>query len=56
MQAQWAQFGDVVVVPANTEGGLAAGICTGDQVAVLLESGAVGFFPLSVGRAAWRIA
>ena len=54
--SRYAQLGDVVIVPANVEGGLAAGICTGDQIAVLLESGAVAFFPLKVGRCAWRIA
>lgn len=56
IEPQWAQQGDVVIVPANVEGGLAAGICTGDQIAVLLESGAIGFFPLKVGRCAWRVA
>lgn len=54
--ARYAQQGDVVIVPANVEGGLAAGICTGEAIAVLLESGAVAFFPLKVGRCAWRIA
>lgn len=53
---RYAQLGDVVIVPANVEGGLAAGICTGDQIAALLEDGAVAFFPLKVGRCAWRIA
>lgn len=56
IDVRFAQEGDVVIVPANVEGGLAAGICTGEAIAALMESGAVAFFPLKVGRCAWRVA
>lgn len=50
-----AQPGDVVLVPANSEGGEAVGLCVGAEVAVLLSTGTIGFLPLSVARASWGI-
>lgn len=50
-----AQPGDVVLVPSNSAGGEAVGICVGAEVAVLLTTGTVGFLPLSVARASWGI-
>lgn len=50
-----AQVGDLVLMPANVDGGFAVGICCGTEVAVLLYGGAIGFMPLTEGRACWRI-
>lgn len=50
-----AQVGDLVLLPANAEGGFAVGVCTGAEVAVLLSGGAIGLMPLREGRACWRI-
>jgi hypothetical protein len=50
-----AQPGDVVLVPSNSGQGEAVGICVGAQVAVVLSTGVIGFVPLEVARACWRI-
>lgn len=50
-----AMPGDVVLVPSNSGDGEAVGICTGAQVAVVLSTGVIGFVPIVVARACWRI-